>query len=280
MANKFVIVPKELYEGLITSNKSPTRADLTDLEPLQREAAALQSIQHSRKKARTKNTLYQQQLRRYLRLRKRTQQRPIKVRLESGAPVLLKPPAAEDVVQKPSEEQVPFKAAIPNEDGEWEGVPPPLTPKSQRNESFSTPKSIISSKSTPRSLGTKEHDVVETKRKRNKREDKLTSVIDVLYEHVRKDPANFGLSSEGTAILSTATKKPIASSNTRTSLEHIVRGSPGSPRGTTSLRYKLHNDPFFKEIMGTIQQGQGKGVKKLAAQTKTPFKFRPAKWTK
>ncbi|MGN6671079.1 MAG: hypothetical protein ACTHJ4_06035, partial [Candidatus Nucleicultricaceae bacterium] len=162
MANKFVIVPKELYQELIANNKSPTGADLTDLEPLQREATALQNIQHSRKKARAKNTLYQQQLSRYLRLRKRAQQRPIKVRLESGAPVLIKPPAVDDVIQKPlsNEEVQPIKTAIPNEEGEWEGVSP-LTPKFQRNESFSTPKSTLSNKSLDNSA--------ETKRTRNKK---------------------------------------------------------------------------------------------------------------
>jgi len=275
MANKFVLIPKELYDGLLAQPK--VDPDLKEQAPLMRARGELVRVQRSKRQGAAhrsaKNVLYQQQLRRYLRLRKQTKDRPLKVRLDNGAPVLIKPAAGDDVIEKPTKTEIPPFQAGSFEDDVFEQVPvgeEDITPEKykQHAESFRTPTS-----STPKARRASLR-----KAKQTAHEGELSRAINALYEHVRNDPQKFGLSSEGESILSTTHKKPIVGSSTLTSLEHIVRGTPGSPKGTSALRYRLASDPYYRQLMGTLQLGEGK--KRTKKQHQPALKFRPSKWTK
>jgi len=170
------------------------------------------------------------------------------------------------------------------EDDVFEQVPvgeEDITPEKykQHAESFRTPTSSTSKARSHSTFTPMVRGAASRRAKRTAQESELSRAINALYAHVRKEPQKFGLSSEGEAILSTTLKKPIAGSSTLTSLEHIVRGTPGSPKGTSALRYKLASDPYYRQLVGTLQQGEGK--KRIKTKQHQPaLKFRPSKWTK
>src|SRR4051794_27529746 len=98
MANKLVLVPMDLYKGLLTSTtkKDNTMEDLKERAPLHYKSKQLKKIKGKpRKNASAKNVLYQQQLRRYLRARKEAKDKPIKVQFEDMK--ILAKPAAKSV---------------------------------------------------------------------------------------------------------------------------------------------------------------------------------------
>lgn len=274
MANKFVVIPRDLYQGLLAGNKE----DLQERAPLQR--AAQQTRRILRKKslsASEKAALYQQQLRGYLRLRQRAQKRPLRVRMEGAPGVLIRARAgtAEGVHLRPQlkqEQEGPLvlvnkeeEEDLGEDEEDWEEaqMSPPVT--TTFPEAAATP---MQQQQQQRST--------QKRRQQMKKAEKMNEVINKLYAHVKEEPEHFGLTPDGKHILlSQQYKKPIQSSNTRESIEHIVRRLPGSPAGTTKLRQRLSNDPVFKDLMAKLSRKQsGEGIK---ATTST--KFRPAKWT-
>ncbi|KAL3094105.1 hypothetical protein niasHT_029187 [Heterodera trifolii] len=89
MANKFVLVPQEIYRGLTTAS------DTGDIN--------LDAVRHDLNRARAerinpsaKNVRYNQQLRRYLQMRREVTDKPAKVELVKGLSVLLKRSGADD----------------------------------------------------------------------------------------------------------------------------------------------------------------------------------------
>uniref|UniRef100_A0A183CLQ7 Uncharacterized protein n=1 Tax=Globodera pallida TaxID=36090 RepID=A0A183CLQ7_GLOPA len=83
MANKFVIVPEEIYRSLSTSSDT---GDI-NLDAVRHE---LERARAKRTNASSKNVNYSQQLRRYLHMKKEHDNRPSRVELTKGISVLLK----------------------------------------------------------------------------------------------------------------------------------------------------------------------------------------------
>uniref|UniRef100_A0A183C4G8 Integrase catalytic domain-containing protein n=1 Tax=Globodera pallida TaxID=36090 RepID=A0A183C4G8_GLOPA len=93
MANKLILLPIEHYRGLVAAREN-REDDVTEqttfgfvkqqLEKAKRKRAANVS---------EKSAMYNQQLRRYLKLRKEVKDKPVKVQLSNGLRLMTKPPA-------------------------------------------------------------------------------------------------------------------------------------------------------------------------------------------
>nr|CAD2193469.1 unnamed protein product [Meloidogyne enterolobii] len=73
MANKFILVPEDIYRGLTTSDVGEPNLDFT--------RRALERSKRRKESESSKNVHYNQELRRYLQLRNERENRPVKVEL-------------------------------------------------------------------------------------------------------------------------------------------------------------------------------------------------------
>ncbi|KAL7070308.1 hypothetical protein ACQ4LE_000466 [Meloidogyne hapla] len=73
MANKFVLVPQDIYRGLTTYDTGEPNIDFTKRE--------MEGARRKKDRASVKNILYNQELRRYLTMRNERENRPVKVEL-------------------------------------------------------------------------------------------------------------------------------------------------------------------------------------------------------
>jgi hypothetical protein len=78
MANKFLLVPEDIYRGLTTHDTGNINLDFI--------RHALDKTKRERGNASSKNIHYQQELRRYLHLRKEQEQKPVNVAVTGGDP--------------------------------------------------------------------------------------------------------------------------------------------------------------------------------------------------
>ena len=83
MASTYILVPEQMYKGL--TNIEP------DNIPLEFERNALSKAKNVRKTPSAKNTLVNQELRRYLAMRKEQVNKPVKVELTNGAKGIIMP---------------------------------------------------------------------------------------------------------------------------------------------------------------------------------------------
>ncbi|KAL3071812.1 hypothetical protein niasHS_016911 [Heterodera schachtii] len=83
MANKFLLVPQEIYRGLTSASDT----GVINLDAVRHD---LDRARGERTNPTTKNVRYNQQLRRYLQMRRELADRPTKVELTKGLSVLLK----------------------------------------------------------------------------------------------------------------------------------------------------------------------------------------------
>ncbi|KAL3096673.1 hypothetical protein niasHS_004192 [Heterodera schachtii] len=124
MANKFILVPQEIYRGLTSA---PSTGDIN-----------LDTVRHDLDRARgeranpsTKNVRYNQQLRRYLQMRREVADRPSKVELSKGISILLKRGGEDEdgqVVDTPPRPPGPPPPRPPRP----RGPPPPPPPPAGR----------------------------------------------------------------------------------------------------------------------------------------------------
>jgi hypothetical protein len=84
MDNKFILVPSDLYKNML----KPDRGEI-NVENTKRNLNALLNKRKMDKSA--KNLLYNQELRRYMRLRKEFDDKPVKVELTDGSFMLFNP---------------------------------------------------------------------------------------------------------------------------------------------------------------------------------------------
>ncbi|KAL3084637.1 hypothetical protein niasHT_035246 [Heterodera trifolii] len=131
MANKFLLVPQEIYRGLTTAT------DTGDLN--------LDAVRHDLNRARAerthpsrKNVNYNQQLRRYLKMRRELADRPAKVELTKGISVRLRRDFEDEegeVVDTPARPPAPPPPPPPPGGRRpWRGpIPPPPPPPPKRS---------------------------------------------------------------------------------------------------------------------------------------------------
>jgi hypothetical protein len=254
--------------------------DLKEEAPVKYEEKLLKKVRGQRRKnLSTKNVLYSQQLRRYLRTRKEAKEKPLKVRF-----------ADDDVKYFKKEVKEPLKVAIKNEDGELERVEVDESVPSVRSGepaediygsargSVSSSRKSSSSRSTngssvdfsgaeqtpkssilPRGRGKFEEE------KKSATKIKVKQLLDILHE----DPEKFGLSRSG-GIINPQKGKPFAKSSVERAVERLVSPSvknAPSPPGTSHLKRLILKDPKAKSFLEETQIGKGAA-------------FKPAKWIK
>ncbi|KAL3069276.1 hypothetical protein niasHS_018001 [Heterodera schachtii] len=167
-----------------------------------------------------RNVLYNQQLRRYLKMRKEAKDRPLKVQLSNGAHLLNK--TVETGVQvRPGPDEPKDKSVLfAGEDEEIE-VPTPISQTPGNSRSPRTNKKAI-----------KQQEI-------NEKKDHLLAII-------MSDPQSFGATDRG-KILNPKTGREFIDSDLNWSIERLVDPRPEnapSPSGTKELMRKLAQNPL------------------------------------
>ncbi|KAL3115095.1 hypothetical protein niasHT_017939 [Heterodera trifolii] len=165
-----------------------------------------------------RNVLYNQQLRRYLKMRKETKERPLKVQLSNGAQLLNK--TVETGVQvRPGPDEPKDKSVLfAGEDEETE-VPTPIRPGNSRS---------------PRT------------NKKAAKQQEINEKKDHLLAIIMSDPQSFGATDRG-KILNPKTGREFIDSDLGWSIERLVDPRPEnapSPSGTKELMRKLAHNPL------------------------------------
>ncbi|KAL3075210.1 hypothetical protein niasHT_037439 [Heterodera trifolii] len=183
-----------------------------------------------------RNVLYNQQLRRYLKLRKEAKDRPVKVQLSNGAQLLNKTVETGVQVRPGPDEPKDKSVLIAGEDEEIE-VPKFSTPISQK-ESHSR-----SQRTNKKAI--KQQEI-------NEKKDHLLAII-------MSDPQSFGATDRG-KIVNPKTGREFIDSDLNWSIERLVDPRPEnapSPSGTKELMRKLAHNPLASSLLNRVFVGSG-----------------------
>lgn len=268
MSKKLILLPLDLYKGLLNT-KTDKDEDLAEHGPLHYEKAQLGKIKRKKlKNLSTKNVLYNQQLRRYLRTRKEAKDRPIKLKLAEGDVKLLK--AAKNA-------QEPTKLAAVDENGDLQSVKveeelPRTRFSVGSDEVFASPIGPGPSFEVPKKnspLKLRRHTTTATTKK-----DQGVMKSVALMQEIMANPRKFGVSEEG-EIINPNTGNPLKNSNLKHAVSRLVNPSmqnAPSPPGFSLLKKAVLNDPKASRFISEGHQiGKGKKIKEI---------FRPSKWKK
>ncbi|KAL3071718.1 hypothetical protein niasHS_016393 [Heterodera schachtii] len=178
-----------------------------------------------------RNVLYNQQLRRYLKMRKEAKDRPVKVQLSNGAQLLNK--TVETGVQvRPGPDEPKDKSVLfAGEDEEIEVA----TPISQTQGSSRYPRT--------NKKAAKQQEI-------NEKKDHLLAII-------MSDPQSFGATDRG-KILNPKTGREFIDSDLGWSIERLVDPRPEnapSPSGTKELMRKLAQNPLASSLLNRLFVG-------------------------
>lgn len=296
MAKKLVLIPMELYRGLLSPRQPQNDEDLTERAPMLYEKSLLKKV---KKKARNdlsaRNVLYNQQLRRFLRARKEAKNKPLKVQFSDDAQNV-------KVFKAGTTPSEPLKVAAIDEDGELQHVKieekAPSVQFSEGFEQYETPdennrrksysrRTVSSStytnsdvKSIPESMtaispiGPKRRAArVESEARKQAKLDKANHLMEI----INAKPEKFGV--KAGKIINPSTGKAVKDSDLNWAVSRLVSPSlenAYSPPGMKILQKALFADEQTKKLLhGSYQKGEGIGIK----LDKTIL-FRPAKWKK
>ena len=305
MAKKLVLVPMDLYKGLVATHDGNNDEDLADRAPLQYEKSILKKVtKKGGKNLSAKNILYNQQLRRFLKARKQAKERPLKVQFSDD-------PANIKVLKAGTTQKEPLKVAVVDEDGELQRIriqqEEPSVRFGSSIEDYDTPNeretnrgSRTMSQSTYSEYASNGQNSREIKRgnssnllpnntphRQKRRAARLDSEVkkeveglkfDRLLEIINKNPTKFGV--KDGEILNPTTGKPVIKSNLNWALKRLVSPSTQnapSPVGLKYLHRSLLADKEASQFLHDkyLQKGEGK----LGQQYKRNS-FRPDKWKK
>ena len=282
MARKYIVIPEEMYKNLLQSQNSEIIG--TDSSKIN-----LDKIKKSRtKNSSAKNVLYNQELRRYLKIKKEEDEKPVKVELSNGLKGLSKKnsttinnsPISTTIKNSPiSTTETPNRSRffnslqIINEDDNeneiFEDIKEPQASTSRTlNESF---------QETPKSTN-------------------LVSRFEKIIQIINQNPDEFNV--RNNRVLNMF-GNPIMKSNALESLKHILNVSSehtwGSPPGTGNLLSKLKEHAETREILSqkstrpptariyrrwqANQKGEGV-IKSVGNPKKIIAKFKPQLWMK
>ncbi|KAL3113789.1 hypothetical protein niasHT_013848 [Heterodera trifolii] len=165
-----------------------------------------------------RSVLYNQQLRRYLKMRKEAKDRPVKVQLSNGAQLLNKTVETGVQVRPGRDEPKEMSVLFAGEDEEIE-VPTPIRPGNSRS---------------PRT------------NKKAAKQQEINEKKDHLLAIIMSDPQSFGATDRG-KILNPKTGREFIDSDLNWSIERLVDPRPEnapSPSGTKELMRKLAQNPL------------------------------------
>ncbi|KAL3075976.1 hypothetical protein niasHT_037229 [Heterodera trifolii] len=177
-----------------------------------------------------RNVLYNQQLRRYLKLRKEAKDRPVKVQLSNGAQLLNKTVETGVQVRPGPDEPKDKSVLIAGEDEEIEV----RTPTQGSSRSPRLNKKAV-----------KQQEI-------NEKKDHLLAII-------MSDPQSFGATDRG-KIVNPKTGREFIDSDLNWSIERLVDPRPEnapSPSGTKELMRKLAHNPLASSLLNRVFVGSG-----------------------
>ncbi|KAL3084403.1 hypothetical protein niasHS_008558 [Heterodera schachtii] len=241
MANKLILLPYEHYKGLVaareTKNDDDDIAERTNLGFVKRQVTA--AAQKRKGNVSERNAMYNQQLRRYLKMRKEHKERPVRVQLSNGAQLLNKTVETGVQVRPGPDEPMDKSVLITDEDEDEEiDVPKFLTPINQKAGSSRSPRT----------------------NKKAAKQQKLTEKKDHLLAIIMSDPQRFGATEHG-EIINPKTGREFIDSDLGWSIERLVDPRPEnapSPSGTKELKKKLAQDPQASRLLNPFFVGSGR----------------------
>jgi hypothetical protein len=247
MANKYLLVPEDLYRGLI------------EVEPeninLNYEKRQLEKSKRASRKKDTWNTLYNQEQRRYLKLKKEQLNKPVKVELTNGAKLLSIPRTVPDEIPSPRTSEHDrtsntgyqddsFLLHNISEEGDEE------EPQTFQRQPFVTPSHSRVTITT------------------NQKRDELLNLI-------RANPQKFNVTANGKILnhLGNAIfESSISESISRLLSPHI---GEASPKGTTVLQAAIRRDPEASRI---LEEGVKIRIDQQYTGVRRGQSRRPQKW--
>jgi hypothetical protein len=299
MSTKYVLLPQQNYYGLL-KKKGDETAPKTQIGDDLDEKGNFNFIKKELGKAKgrnvknlsTKNVLYNQLLRSYLKLRKQLIQKPVKVELTKSGPTLISKTVTEgDEAAK----------ALINEDGDSvffdrRSMSPIERDNEEESINFGTAYSrtpVQSSRSTNKSTAEssrtsyssihstpKKPAVSERQRKRKEKEEeelkRLEEIGKKIFKIVKNNPQQFGVTSEE-EIINPRTGKAVPYSSLRHSLTRLLKPTTKnapSPAGMKFFRTALNKNEDTYALVNQIQSGKG-AVAAFGIQH-----FKPSKWGK
>ncbi|KAL3107685.1 hypothetical protein niasHT_011698 [Heterodera trifolii] len=241
MANKLILLPYEHYKGLVaareTKNDDDDMAERTNLGFVKRQVTA--AAQKRKGNVSERNAMYNQQLRRYLKMRKEHKERPVRVQLSNGAQLLNKTVETGVQVRPGPDEPMDKSVLITDEDEEEEiDVPKFLTPINLKAGSSRSPRTNKKAAKQQKLIEKKEH----------------------LLAIIMSDPQRFGATEHG-QIINPKTGREFIDSDLGWSIERLVDPRPEnapSPSGTKELKKKLAQDPQASRLLNPFFVGSGR----------------------
>jgi hypothetical protein len=263
MSNKWILVPEDIYRGLTTSDTGDINLDF--------QRHSLDRVKRERVDPTTKNLNYNQELRRYLHLRKQHEDRPIRVTTE--APMQTPTPVNRTRRRRPALATTPVTATtartapgIGNEDEEDamqtadEGTTPGLA--AQHPTMSSAP-----STSTPLFAPRQQAEKPRTPAKVYLSVDQFANE---LYAQMKQNPLRYpSIRTEHDYIVNDAGQQ-IKGSNLKNTLKYILRKKanipvliPKRPPGTSLIEQFFQGEDIVAEINKRKEQSGGGAHGKL-----------------
>ena len=237
MSKKLILIPVDMYKGLINSTKKSIQTDDevlapkgTNLEYAKKETKnQLKGLKI--KNVRQKKGKYTRDLRRFLKMRKEKLEKPINVNVKN-AKLLIKPNTGE--------------VASLSETGDVESLGQLRSPFAQSTPNGSARKSSLHEETTPRKSQRSE----KSKKKIDQRKGEINLKVKEFMNYVLKNNSKFGVTSEGYVIGNN--NKVIQGSNLAESVRRLIDPNLKdnySPPGTKKLRGLVLKDVYLKNLM-------------------------------
>lgn len=257
MATKLILVPEDMYNSLTTVNNG-------DDENINLNFIKEKLDSNKRKKTNfsAKNIIYNQELNRFLKMRKEIKNKPVKVELSNGAKFIIpkneSPQMVLPEVEKQEFEQIeesPINKTISWDYNTYNDITPRISSKTLKKNDETNPKS------TPK---TPINTPFKTRTPNTPIEQKRKEIQNIVFNYIHQTPEEFNINPFGKGLLDNKNNL-IKQSDVNKSLNRILFRSPRaySPPGTSLLRSKLLKNPTTKSIIEREQRGG---------------EFKPKKW--
>jgi hypothetical protein len=240
MALKYILIPEAMYKNI--TQKEPSNINLDY------ERQLLEKAKNERTDPKTKNINYNQELRRYLKIKKEADDKPVRVKVIDGPTVITKTPTI--TRRTPSTSTAISESIVSEADGDETPI--------QHENVFVTPEQQATASQTQRRAN------VPTTIKREELKRRITSVRD----YIMKNKQKFGIDDKNRILRPDG--KPFKDSDVEGSLLRILAPNPSnapSPTGTATLRNRIKDDRDAQIIIFDIKQrGEGSSKKHFRPQ--------------
>ncbi|HEX4852020.1 MAG TPA: hypothetical protein VFV08_14495 [Puia sp.] len=287
MAKKLILVNEDMYKTML--NKQKQQSDITKEDLNDEDAINLNFIRRIMKKAKekrgrnmgAKNIAYNQELRRYLKLRKEVKDKPLKVELSNLAKLIMKKPEASPKIPKKfrkwsvNSNNESIKSAIYDEDDEeFEpfdlGMKKGSSIKSGDLEKYLTPRNEfyqlfnpnISAENIPTSsISAKMKQEEEAKKETTPKKKIYPQLLNDLpdgqkiYDYIMIEPEKFNFNAKGNVVAKG--NRPLLQSNIARIIEyHLMENTPGNvePTGYKTVAYQLKKNQYIKDMVNDYKK--------------------------